>query len=89
MRVTTHAADDYVPSWSRDGLWICFGSTRSGTDEVWKVAPRGGEPVQVTRTRWRRYAKESVDERATCILGARRDVPRERCAACPSPAVGK
>jgi Tol biopolymer transport system component len=62
VRVTTHAADDYVPSWSRDGLWVYFGSTRTGRDEVWKVAPGGGEPVQVTQ-RGGRYAKESVDGR--------------------------
>jgi len=62
VRVTTHAADDYVPSWSRDGLWIYFGSTRSGRNEIWKVAPGGGEPVQVTR-RGGLYGKESVDGR--------------------------
>jgi Tol biopolymer transport system component len=62
IRVTTHAADDYVPSWSRDGRWIYFGSTRSGRDEVWKVAPEGGEPMQVTQ-RGGRYAKESADGR--------------------------
>jgi serine/threonine protein kinase len=60
VRITTDAADDYVPSWSRDGLWIYFGSTRSGRNEIWKVAPGGGEPVQVTQ-RGGLYAKESVD----------------------------
>jgi Tol biopolymer transport system component len=62
VRVTTDAADDYAPTWSRDGLWIYFGSTRSGRNEIWKVAPGGGEPVQVTR-RGGLYAKESVDGR--------------------------
>ena len=62
VRVTTDAADDYVPSWSRDGLWIYFGSTRSGRNEIWKVAPGGGEPVQVTQ-HGGLYAKESVDGR--------------------------
>jgi Tol biopolymer transport system component len=62
VRVTTDAADDYVPSWSRDGRWIYFGSTRSGRNEIWKVAPGGGEPVQVTK-RGGLYAKESVDGR--------------------------
>ena len=62
VRVTTDAADDYVPSWSRDGRWIYFGSTRSGRSEIWKVAPGGGEPVQVTK-RGGLYAKESVDGR--------------------------
>jgi serine/threonine protein kinase len=62
VRVTTHAADDLVPSWSRDGLWIYFGSTRSGRYEIWKVAPGGGEPVRVTQ-QGGTYAKESVDGR--------------------------
>ena len=62
VRVTTDAADDYVPSWSRDGRWIYFGSTRSGRSEIWKVAPGGGEPVQVTK-RGGLCAKESVDGR--------------------------
>ena len=38
-----------VPSWSRDGKWIYFASTRSGEYQVWKVPASGGSPVQVTR----------------------------------------
>jgi serine/threonine protein kinase len=38
-----------VPSWSRDGHWIYYGSTRSGNWQVWKVPVNGGEALQVTR----------------------------------------
>ena len=31
LRITNHPADDLVPTWSRDGQAIYFGSTRSGT----------------------------------------------------------
>ena len=37
-----------IASWSRDGRWIYFGSTRGGRFEIWKVPSAGGEPVQVT-----------------------------------------
>ena len=38
-----------MPSWSHDGQSIYFGSTRSGTSQIWKQSPQGGEPVQVTQ----------------------------------------
>jgi len=58
--ITNHPADDLVPSWSHDGQWISFGSTRTGRYQIWKVSPRGGEPLQVTQ-QGGTYAKESVD----------------------------
>ena len=45
-------ADEYenrCPSWSRDGKWIYFASTRSGPYEVWKIPSDGGVAVQVTK----------------------------------------
>ncbi len=62
LRITNHPADDLVPTWSRDGQAIYFGSTRSGTFQIWKLSPQGGEPVQVTQ-HGGTYAKESVDGR--------------------------
>ena len=43
------AFQNLCPSWSRDGKWIYFASTRSGTFQVWRVPAEGGSPVQVTR----------------------------------------
>ncbi|NOT60680.1 MAG: hypothetical protein HOP19_10715, partial [Acidobacteria bacterium] len=48
-RLTTDAAEDVVPSWSRDGRWIYFTSQRSGSLQVWKMAATGGEAIQVTQ----------------------------------------
>ena len=61
-RVTDDPADDLVPSWSHDGRWIYFTSTRGGTQQIWKVSPRGGAALQVTQDGGT-YAKESVDGR--------------------------
>lgn len=41
--------NDYNPSYSQDGKWIYFSSRRTGSPEVWKVAPSGGVPIQLTR----------------------------------------
>ena len=48
-RLTTEPTMDGVPSWSRDGQWIYFVSTRAAaTPDIWRVALNGGEPVRVT-----------------------------------------
>ena len=47
-RITTHAANDHVPSFSHDGRSIYFSSTRTGNYEIWKMAVSGGEATQVT-----------------------------------------
>ena len=51
-RVTTSPSIDAMPSWSRDGRWIYFGSRRDGQWQVWKVPSTGegeGGARQVTR----------------------------------------
>ncbi len=48
-RLITDAPDERAPSWSRDGKWIYFSSDRTGHSQVWKVPPRGGRAVQVTK----------------------------------------
>ena len=48
-RLTSAATGDVAPSWSRDGNWIYFASTRSGTLQIWKMPAAGGPAVQVTR----------------------------------------
>jgi Tol biopolymer transport system component len=40
---------DFLPTWSRDGQWIYFGSGRSGTVQLWKMPAGGGEPFQITK----------------------------------------
>jgi Tol biopolymer transport system component len=48
-RLTTEPTMDGVPSWSRDGQWIYFVSTRAGaTPDIWRVALEGREPIRVT-----------------------------------------
>jgi Tol biopolymer transport system component len=53
---------DFRPSWSPDGRWIYFGSTRSGTIQVWKIPADGGTPMQITK-RGGAEPLESPDER--------------------------
>ncbi len=48
-RVTTHPENDTDPQWSADGKWNYFVSTRSGSAQVWRIAPTGGEAEQVTK----------------------------------------
>jgi Tol biopolymer transport system component/DNA-binding winged helix-turn-helix (wHTH) protein len=48
-RLTAAGTGDVAPSWSHDGAWIYFASTRSGDLQIWKMPARGGTAVQVTR----------------------------------------
>lgn len=48
-RVTSHPANDHIPSFSRDGKWIYFSSNRTGEHQIWKIPGSGGEAVQLTR----------------------------------------
>lgn len=46
--VTSDPGDDNLPSWSRDGWWVYFGSNRTGRYEIWRKPPTGGEAEQIT-----------------------------------------
>jgi eukaryotic-like serine/threonine-protein kinase len=48
-RLTNDTWENFFPVWSRDKRWIYFASNRTGRDQIWKVPPDGGEPVQVTK----------------------------------------
>lgn len=48
-RLTAEPSLDGVPSWSADGLWIYFASTRAGViPDVWKISPDGGRADRMT-----------------------------------------
>lgn len=48
-RLTTSPESDSDPVWSRDGRWVYFASSRSGSEQVWRIHPNGGEAEQVTK----------------------------------------
>jgi Tol biopolymer transport system component len=48
-RLTSDSSIDGVPTWSGDGRWIYFASTRAGTvPDIWRMAPDGGQAVRMT-----------------------------------------
>jgi dipeptidyl aminopeptidase/acylaminoacyl peptidase len=49
IHLTTSPDNDTDPQWTRDGAWIYFMSTRSGSPQVWRISPNGGEAEQVTK----------------------------------------
>ena len=65
--VTTEPTVETHASWSHDGQWIYFSSTRSGTVQVWKTSPKGGQAIQVTKGGGIE-PKEALDGRALFYL---------------------
>lgn len=47
-QLTTHPQNDYSAQWSRDGRWLYFLSSRSGSTQLWRLPAAGGEARQVT-----------------------------------------
>ena len=47
-RLTSHEASDTSPRFAPDGKSICFLSTRSGSTQIWRIAPDGGEAQKIT-----------------------------------------
>jgi len=47
--LTPDEFENRCPSWSRDGKWIYFASTRSNQYQVWKIPAEGGAAIQVTK----------------------------------------
>jgi dipeptidyl aminopeptidase/acylaminoacyl peptidase len=63
LRLTHHPGDENVPSWSRDGRWVYYGSEREGAPGIFRVPAEGGAEERLTRTAVWGGAKESVDGR--------------------------
>ncbi|MDO9323947.1 MAG: S9 family peptidase, partial [Methanoregula sp.] len=47
-QLTYRPGNDAEPCWSPDSTAIYYLSTRSGSSQVWKVSPSGGDAMQVT-----------------------------------------
>ena len=47
--ITVDDFENRCPSWSGDGKWIYFASTRAGKFQVWKTPAQGGITVQLTQ----------------------------------------
>ncbi len=47
-RLTSHDAADSSPQWSVDGKYVYFLSSRSGSNQLWRIALAGGEAEQVS-----------------------------------------
>ncbi|HKE82432.1 MAG TPA: hypothetical protein VKB50_01690 [Vicinamibacterales bacterium] len=49
-RLTTEPSIDGVPTWSGDGRWIYFASTRAGMiADIWRISADGGQATRFTR----------------------------------------
>ena len=73
-RVTSEASIEGVPSWSHDGRWIYFSSTRAGvTPDSGAVCRRRGGPAHYAQRRFE--AKESPDGQYLFYLAGRSSRP--------------
>lgn len=70
-RLTEGPHENYLPSWSHDGAFVYFCSTRSGASELWKISVHGGRAEQVTTTGGR-FGIESPDGSYLYIADASR-----------------
>jgi Tol biopolymer transport system component len=55
--------NDIIPSWSANGHWIYFSSTRSGTWQIWKIPSDGSGSAQQVTSGGGMVALESEDGR--------------------------
>ncbi len=47
--LTSSVENDQDPQWTADGAWVYFTSSRSGSQQVWRIRPGGGEAEAVTK----------------------------------------
>ncbi len=48
-RLNNSTAYEFLPTWSRDGRWIYFCSSRNGRNGLWKQAPDSGQLIEVAQ----------------------------------------
>ena len=49
-QLTSEPSVDGVVSWSADGRWLYFSSTRAGAiPDIWRLSPEGGPAIRMTR----------------------------------------
>ena len=76
-RLTQHSANDTHPRWSVDGTSIYFLSSRTGSQQIWRLPLSGGEAVQITdypldvgtlpaSREWRRASRSSMEVFPDC-----------------------
>ena len=73
-RVTQDPADDNMPSWSRDGRFIYFSSSRTGNNDIWRAPAAGGPAERVTHNGGR-LAYEAADGKTLFFLRNGGDSP--------------
>ena len=70
-RVTTDAALEFQPDWSKDDRWIVFSSNRtSGFQNIWRQASDGtGTPERLTNARAAHNAPEFTPDGTRVVFG--------------------
>jgi Tol biopolymer transport system component len=62
-RLTRHPAPDHGARWTRDGSSILFESERTGSWQIWEVAPTGGEARRVRVSQAREWQMDESPDR--------------------------
>ena len=77
--LTTHAAHDFMPVWSRDGKQIAFASDRYGNFDVFVMPADGGEAKRLTFHSAAEYPYSfTIDDQAVVFGAARMDTAANR-----------
>jgi len=78
-QLTTHAAHDFMPVWSRDGRQIAFASDRFGNFDVYVMPAQGGEAKRLTVHSADEYPYSfSANDRGVVYGSARLDAASSR-----------
>lgn len=77
--LTTHAAQDYMPVWSRDGKQIAFASDRYGNFDIFVMSAEGGAAQRLTFHSAPEYPYAfTADGKAVVFSAARGDAAANR-----------